>query len=97
MSAWLRKPLPFGMWLATCFVTGLLFAGGLALYEQIGNNRVETIEKLCEHDNANAQHNIDFLVIDVKSSPRLVAKARLRFRKTPNCHAFAVRAVHAES
>jgi hypothetical protein len=94
MKAWLRQPLSFGLWLATCAVIGLLFAGGLVLYEQIRSNRVETIRKLCEHDNANAQHNIDFLH---RVSPDLMPLARQVFKQTPNCHAFAVKAVHAES
>jgi hypothetical protein len=81
------------MWLATCLVIGLLFAGGLVLYEQIRSNRVSSIERLCKHDNANAQNNIDFLRLDVHADHRLIAKARARFRRTPDCHAFAEHAV----
>jgi hypothetical protein len=94
MRAWLRQPLSFGLWLATCFVIGLLFAGGLVLYEQIRSNRVETIRRLCEHDDANARHNVDFIR---KVSPDLVPLARQVFKQTGDCHAFAVKAVHAES
>jgi hypothetical protein len=70
-----------------------LFAGGLVLYEQIRSNRVASIEQLCLHDNANAQHNIDFLH---RVSPDLMPLARRVFRQTADCHAFAVRTVHAK-
>jgi hypothetical protein len=95
MRVWLGKPLPFGMWLATCFVIGLLVAGGYWLYTELKANRVAAIEQLCMHDNANAEHNIDFLRIDVRADPSLLAKAQARFKQTPDCHAFAVKAVHA--
>lgn len=92
MSDWLRKPLSFGMWLATCLVIGVLFAGGLLLYGQIRSNRVAAIQELCEHDNANAQHNIDFLH---RVSPKLMPLAQQVFKQTPDCHTFARGAVDA--
>jgi type II secretory pathway pseudopilin PulG len=57
-------------------------------------SRVQAIEDLCGHDNANARHNVEFLKLDVKASRALVAKAKARFKQTPNCHAFAVRAAN---
>lgn len=93
MRVWLNRPLPFGMWLATCSVIGLLFAGGLLLYDEVKTNRVAAIEELCEHDNANAQHNIDFLR---KVSPDLLSVAKDTFTQTKDCRAFAVRAVKAD-
>lgn len=32
MSAWLRQPLSFGMWLATCLIIGVLFAAFTVLW-----------------------------------------------------------------
>jgi hypothetical protein len=95
VNAWLARPLPYGLWLATCFVIGLLFAGGVLLYGQIRGNRVSAIERLCDHDNANAQHNVDFLR-RLHVGPRTMLLAQETFKQTPDCHAFAVRTVKVE-
>lgn len=86
MSEWLRRPLPFGMWLATCFAIGLLFAGGAFLYVRLQVARVDAIERLCLADNQRARDNILFIK---RVSPRVAPLARTVFRVTPDCKHFA--------
>jgi hypothetical protein len=93
MRAWLRQPLSFGLWLATCFAIGLLFAGGYWLNRQVSANRVRAIEELCQHDNANAQHNIEFLRA-LRVSPETLGLARRTFKLTPDCKRFAENTVN---
>lgn len=87
---WLREPVSFGVWLATCLVIGLLFAAGLWLYSRIQVARVDALEQICLRFNKNSQDNRDFVVIDT-GHPELNRKVRARFHKTKDCHAEALR------
>lgn len=98
LRGWLAKPISRGMWFFTVFCVGLLAAGSLFLYARLGNttreiqaNRIDAIEQLCRQTNANALHIITFVS---GTRPRLERRARIVFRTTPNCHTFAVNAVH---
>jgi hypothetical protein len=91
---WLNRPLPFGMWLATVAVLGLLFGAEAFLYVRLQAARVDAIERLCLRDNARSQAEIDFLRFDAHTPRALVAKARGRFKVESNCRSFALRAAN---
>ena len=93
MRAWLARPVAWGTWVASCLAIGTLFAGGLYLYETIAANRVRAIQELCEHDNANARHNIDFLRA-LHVDRNTMTLARRTFKQTGDCKAFAERTVN---
>lgn len=88
MKRWLREPVPFGVWLVTCLVIGLLLAGGVWLYSRLQVARVDAIERLCLRDNEHARENIDFVRT---VNPQVTAQAVAAFKQEPNCHAFALR------
>jgi hypothetical protein len=56
------------------------------------SNRVTAIEELCAHDNANARHNVQFLVT-LHTDPRTLRLGRRIFKQTTDCHAFALQTV----
>lgn len=81
---------------ALFLVAGVSLAGVIRAFQvqhETQQNRVQSIEDLCGHDNANARHNVEFLEFDVQAKPALVAKARSRFKQTKDCHAFALKTV----
>jgi hypothetical protein len=84
----LREPTPYGVWLATCLVMGVLIAGGFWLYSRLQVARVDAIERLCLRDNEHARENIAFIRA---VSPQVTAKALDFFKVEPSCHAYAQR------
>jgi hypothetical protein len=56
-------------------------------------SRVQAIEELCQHDNANARHNVQFLEA-LGTDGRTLRLGRRIFKQTRDCHAFAVRAAN---
>jgi hypothetical protein len=55
-------------------------------------NRITAIEELCAHDNANARHNVQFLVA-LHTDPRTLRLGRRIFKQTRDCRAFALQTV----
>lgn len=87
MRQWLRSGTPFGVWLVTCLVIGLLFCANVWLYSRLQVARVDAIERLCLRDNDHARENIAFVRA---VSPQVTAQAVASFKIEPNCHAFAL-------
>jgi Na+-translocating ferredoxin:NAD+ oxidoreductase RnfG subunit len=59
-------------------------------------NRVTAIRELCEHDNANARHNVEFLK-ELGSDKRTLRLGITVFKQTKDCQAFAVRTIRQTS
>jgi hypothetical protein len=59
-------------------------------------NRITAIEELCAHDNANARHNVQFLVA-LHTDPRTLRLGRRIFKQTKDCRAFALQTVRKPS
>ena len=92
MRTWLRREVSWGIWLVSCLAIGLLLGGGLYLFEEVKTNRVTAIQELCEHDNSNALHNIEFLRA-LHVDAETMRLARRVFKTTPDCRGFAERTV----
>jgi type II secretory pathway pseudopilin PulG len=55
-------------------------------------NRITAIEELCQHDNANARHNVEFLKA-LGTDGRTLKLGRGIFKQTKDCRAFALQTV----
>lgn len=101
MRDWLSRPVPMVLWLLTCAVIGLLLGWNLKISSRLSEvqsaqqaSRVSSVEQICHLANSKSRDNIEFIEHDVHSSPEVRAKARARFKLTPDCLAFAIRTVN---